>query len=210
MLSSSPLRDALLDAALQIAVFDGWNVSTLASAAHRVSCDEASLHMAFPNGVADMLAYFSARTDQAMVAQLAEQNLSAMKVRQRIATAVRTRLTILEEHKEAERRAVAYHANPLHAPAALGLLYKTVDEMWYQAGDTSTDFNFYTKRLLLAKVYTSTLLFWLGDTSEHHSESWEFLDRRIENVMQIEKWKAKAKLWAGGLSMPDFRAKPKF
>lgn len=36
-----------------------------------------------------------------------------------------------------------------------------VDDIWYWAGDRSTDFNWYTKRALLAGIYTSTgLLIW--------------------------------------------------
>ena len=77
------------------------------------------------------------------------------------------------------------------------LLYKTVDAMWYAAGDTSTDFNFYTKRATLAGVYSSTLLYWLNDRSEGNEATWSFLDRRIEDVMRFEKWKADLSSWTG-------------
>ena len=51
--------------------------------------------------------------------------------------------------------------------------------------------NWYTKRAILAGVYASVLLFWLGDDSYEFADTWEFLDRRINNVMQIETFKVK-------------------
>ena len=119
-----------------------------------------------------------------------------MRIRDRIATAVRTRLDLLAPHKEAVRRAVAFEALPGNAPRALKAVYHTVDAMWHAAGDTATDWNFYTKRALLAGVYTSTVLIWLGDQSEDCAETWAFLDRRIEDVMRIEKAKAKVRGFA--------------
>lgn len=200
MLEHTPLRSVLLEAALALVPFEGWNTRTLERAAHQAGYDIGTLERAFPNGVDDMLAYFSHEMDRRMLEKLAAQNLPSLKIRQRIAAAVRARLEALEPYKEAERRAVAHFAAlPTRAPQSLNQLWRTVDEMWHAAGDTSTDFNHYTKRLLLSKVWTTTLLYWLSDASEGHADSWAFLDRRIENVMQIQKWKAKAGQW-----MSDF------
>jgi ubiquinone biosynthesis protein COQ9 len=200
MLETSPLRTALLEATLSLVPFEGWNLRTLERAAHQCGQDTAALHRLFPRGVEDMLDYFSQEMDRRMLDHLATIELPRMKIRQRIAAAVRARLEAMEPYKEAERRAVAHFALPTRAPQALALLYRTVDAMWRAAGDTSTDFNFYTKRLLLAKVQTSTLLYWLSDTSDSHADSWAFLERRIENVMQIQKWKAQAGQWFSDLA----------
>jgi ubiquinone biosynthesis protein COQ9 len=121
---------------------------------------------------------------------LAKLDLKAMKVRDRIATAVLTRLEILRPQKEAARRAAAFLSLPPHLPLATKLLYRTVDVMWRAAGDTSTDFNFYTKRAILAGVWSATLLRWFNDTSENEQATREFLAARIENVMTFEKFKA--------------------
>lgn len=206
MMEHTPLRSLLLEAALSMVPFEGWNIRTLEKAAHQSGYDAGALERAFPNGVEDMLAYFSQEMDRRMLEKLAEQDLPAMKIRQRIAAAVRARLEALEPYKEAERRAIAYFAAlPTRAPQSLNQLWRTVDEMWHAAGDTSTDFNYYTKRWLLSKVWTTTLLYWLSDTSEGHADTWAFLDRRIENVMQIQKWKAKAGQWMSDF-MPNLRA----
>jgi ubiquinone biosynthesis protein COQ9 len=103
------------------------------------------------------------------------------------------------------RRALALLSLPFNAPLALKLLYNTVDALWYAAGDTSTDFNFYTKRATLAGVYSSTLLYWLNDRTPGSEATWAFLDRRIEDVMKIEKLKSQVASWTN----PSPRAAPR-
>jgi ubiquinone biosynthesis protein COQ9 len=127
-----------------------------------------------------------------MEAKLAAMDLKAMKIRMRIAAAVRARLDALKPHKEAARRAAAMLSLPMNAPLGAKLMYRTVDAMWRAVGDTSTDFNFYTKRGILAGVYGATAMRWFTDDSEDQKATAEFLAARIENVMQFEKFKAKA------------------
>jgi len=91
------------------------------------------------------------------------------------------------------RRAGAFLTLPPHAATGAKLLYRSVDRMWRAVGDTSTDFNFYTKRAILAGVYSATLMRWFTDQSEDEAETKAFLDARIENVMQFEKFKAQVK-----------------
>jgi ubiquinone biosynthesis protein COQ9 len=81
-------------------------------------------------------------------------------------------------------------ALPAYAGEGARAMWQTADAIWNTLGDTSQDGNWYSKRALLSGVYGSTVLYWLGDTSEGASETWAFLDRRIENVMRIEKAKA--------------------
>src|SRR5471032_1052402 len=128
-----------------------------------------------------------------MEKRLGAADLKAMKIRERIAAAVRTRLAVLKPQKEAARRAGALLSLPMHAALGARLLYRTVDAMWRAAGDASTDFNFYTKRGILAGVYTSTLMRWFTDASADESETDKFLRDRIENVMTFEKFKAQVK-----------------
>jgi len=96
--------------------------------------------------------------------------------------------------REAVRRALAILAMPQNVPLGFRISWRTADLMWRLAGDASTDFNHYTKRMTLGAVYASTLLAWLDDQSEGWSETAAFLDRRIGDVMKFEKWKAE---WRG-------------
>lgn len=187
------LRQAVLNAALPHAAFDGFTDMVLQKAGAEAGLDKAELTRLFEGGPISLLEYYSNQTDAEMERRLGEMDLKSMKIRMRIATAVKTRLIILKPHKEAARRAAALLSLPMHAALGAKLVYRTVDAMWRAVGDTSTDFNFYTKRGILAGVYGATAMRWFNDTSEDEAATDAFLTDRIENVMQFEKFKAKAK-----------------
>ena len=184
------LRVAVLEAALGYAAADGFTDRALTRAGTDtgVGC-EMMLHL-FPDGSASLVQFFSEQSDAEMERLLAKEKLAEIKIRDRIAAAVLTRLEILEPHKEAARRAAAFLMLPTNAPLGMKLLYQTVDAMWRAVGDTSTDFNFYTKRAILAGVYSATLMRWFNDMGEDGAATREFLSARIENVMHFEKFKA--------------------
>jgi ubiquinone biosynthesis protein COQ9 len=191
--SDQEMREAILAAALPHAAFDGFTDSVLQKAATEAEASAADVARLFENGPAGLIEFYSVQTDVEMEKRLALLDIKSMKIRERIAMAVKTRLAILRPHKEAARRAAAMLSLPMHAALGAKLLYRTVDAMWRAAGDTSTDFNFYTKRGILAGVYGSTAMRWFNDTGEDEKVTDEFLLARIENVMQFEKFKAKAK-----------------
>jgi len=191
--SDDEMREAVLAAALPHAAFDGFTDSLLQKAGAEAGVSKPELGRLFEHGAISLVEFYSTRTDAEMEKRLAAMDLKAMKIRERIATAVKTRLAILKPHKEAARRAAAMLTLPPHIPLATKLLYRTMDTMWRAAGDTATDFNFYTKRGILAGVYGSTAMRWFNDTSEDEKPTEDFLAARIENVMQFEKFKAKAK-----------------
>jgi ubiquinone biosynthesis protein COQ9 len=143
----------------------------------------------FPRGAVDLALAYHARGDAAMIARLAATDLSALRFRDRVATAVRFRLEAASD-KEAVRRGTTLFALPMHAADGARAIWGTADAIWTALGDSSTDLNWYTKRATLSGVYGATVLFWLGDDSPGHQATWDFLDRRIGDVMQFEKAKA--------------------
>ncbi|HEY2613557.1 MAG TPA: COQ9 family protein [Reyranella sp.] len=194
----APLRDRLADAMAAEAVFDGWTRGALSAAARQLTLPAGEADRLFPGGPVQVLTHISERADLRTVEDMEKEGVAGLKMRERIKGAVRIRLERHAGEREAVRRALALLSLPFNAGLALKLLYKTVDAMWYAAGDTSTDFNFYTKRATLAGVYSSTLLYWLNDRSLGSEATWGFLDRRIDDVMKIEKLKAQVKSWGGG------------
>lgn len=180
-------KDAVLRAALPNVPFDGWTVKTLEAAAEKEGLGRPAAHRLFPGGAKDAVAHFRALADRLMLEDLAKLDLGAMKIRERIATGVRLHLERWTPYREAIRAALALSPLPPYLGDSLRAGYRTVDAIWRTAGDTSTDYNFYTKRGLLAGVYVTTLLYWLNDRSEGCTQSWKFLDRRIQNVMEIPK-----------------------
>lgn len=204
----TPLQHRILQAALPHVVFDGWTMQTLRAGATDEGLPELEADRAFAGGVIEALNLWMRQSNADLAEQLANQaHLPSMKIRDRIAFAVMLKLRAQQANRDAVRRALAIYALPWHAADGLASLYDTVDTIWRAAGDTATDWNFYSKRLLLGKVYMSTLNVWLADDSPDQAESEAFLRRRIEDVMQIQKTKFKVKEWAEGL-MPKAKAHP--
>ncbi|WP_193367872.1 COQ9 family protein [Pelagibius marinus] len=178
-------RRSLLDAALRHVPFDGWTWTALDAGARDLGLDAGEAQRLFPGGPLELIRAFSSEADRQLLETLEGLDLDAMKVREKIAAGVRVRLEAVAAHREAVRSGLNFFALPQNAAAGLACLYRTVDAIWYAAGDKATDYNFYSKRALLGAVYSSTLLFWLNDKSEDYAATWAFLDRRISEVLQV-------------------------
>lgn len=183
-------RDALAEAVLGHAAFDGWTHAAMAAGAADLGKATEEAERLFPGGPVEVIDWIDARATARMLEALAARDLSQLKIREKIALAVRLRLEPLTQHREALRRAASAMAMPFNAGRAAAALYRAVDAMWYGIGDRSTDFNFYSKRAILAGVFAATATVWLYDRSEGQERTWEFLDRRIAGVMRFEKAKA--------------------
>lgn len=182
------LRQRVLDSVLRQVAFDGWTKKALQAALTETGVEEGRAQLMFPQGIRDLLDLFETNADQAMLQAIERQHgFARLRVRDKVAFAVRKRLEYLTPHREALRRAMAWYALPSHLPLAFRRISVTVDLIWKQAGDQATDFNFYTKRFLLAGVIKATVLFWLSDDTQGAQASWEFLDRRIGEVLKLGK-----------------------
>ena len=198
------VKTKLLNAAKSHVPFDGWGDATFRAAAEEAGIEPGVARAVCPRGAVDLALAYHAAGDALMLAAIDAADLSEMKFRDRIAFAVRARLDAVED-KELVRRGMALFSLPLYAADGAHAVWKTCDLIWVALGDSSNDINWYTKRMTLSGVYSATVLYWLGDDSPGHQDSWAFLDRRIEDVMQIEKFKAQMrenKLMSGLMAGP--------
>lgn len=189
--SLDALRLRLAPAIADAVAFDGWSEAAVNAAADAEGVDSALARFAFSEGAMAMVNAWIARIDADMAAALPSSQLSNLPIRERIRRLVQFRLDALAGKEEALRRALSIMALPQNLAAATRLGWSSADRMWRLAGDTATDYNHYTKRMTLGSIYAATLAFYAEDTSEDHADTRAFLDRRIENVMQFEKAKAK-------------------
>ncbi len=187
------LRRRLAIAVGDNAVFDGWTRAAVDSAAAQLGLDPDQARLAMPKTKAGLIDIYIAEVDRALEAW-ADEHVAGLKIREKIRSLVWRRLEVMAPAREAVRAALALLAMPQNLPLGARIGWRSADIMWRLAGDTSTDFNHYTKRLTLGAVYGSTLLAWLDDQSEGWSETRAFLDRRIDDVMRFEKVKAE---WRG-------------
>jgi ubiquinone biosynthesis protein COQ9 len=193
----TPLEKLRLKLALPVgenAAFDGWTAKAVESAATQAGVDMAQAKLAFPKDPAQMVDAYILGVDAAMEAQFTPDRIAALKIRERIRALIWYRLEVMGPARDAVRTGLSILAMPRNAVLGLRIAWRSADLMWRIAGDTATDYNHYSKRLILSGVYASTLLAWLDDQSEGWAETSAFLDRRLTGVMRFEKWKAS---WAG-------------
>lgn len=192
------LQKRLIDKTAEVAAFDGWTDTALRQAAEELEIDPAVAFDIFRNRPIDLILAHSTLGDERLVEATSGQEwFESQKVRDKIKSLIMTRFDQHQHEREAIRRGLSVLALPQYAPAATAALYRTVDAMWRAAGDTATDYNKHTKRLLLSGVYSSSLLVWLNDQSEELETTEAFVRRRIDNVLfvfgKIGKLKAGAK-----------------
>ncbi len=187
--SSETTAERLLDAALAHVPFDGWSETSFRAAIADSGVTDGLARALYPRGGVDLALAYHRRGDRLMQERLAETDLAALRYRDRVATAIRVRLEVVDD-KEAVRRGSTLFALPMHAADGARAIWGTADAIWTALGDTSRDLNWYSKRVTLSAVYSATVLYWLGDDSIGHQSTWDFVDRRIEDVMKIEKLKA--------------------
>lgn len=184
-------RERVIEAALPHVAFDGWSETTLSEAIRDSAVDPGLARLAFPRGGVDMALAFHRLMDRRLEEELAATDLAALRIRDRVTHCVRRRIELVADDREAVRRGATLFALPIYAADGARAMWETSDLIWRLCGDTATDYNWYTKRMILSGVYSSTVLYWLGDNDPDARATWDFLDRRIENVMQFEKTKAR-------------------
>ena len=182
-------HDKLLHATLAHVPFDGWSQAAMDMGAAECGLDPVQARALFPRGPVDMALAYHRRGDEAMAAGFIAADKSALRYSGKVALAVRLRLEAAD--KELVRRGMTLFSLPVHSADGAKAVWNTADRIWTLLGDTSRDVNWYTKRATLSAVYGSTVLYWLGDGSADHAGTWEFLDRRIENVLQFERFKGR-------------------
>ena len=188
------LRAALAPLLPAHAAFDGWSDEALAMAAEELGVPPGRAKLAFPGGAGEMVDAWFDWIDKAMLIAFPPERIAAMKIRERIRELLLFRFESLRPHREALRRALAILAMPQNLPLAGKLAWRSADRVWRLAGDTAADFNHYSKRTILIGVYGSTTMVFLDDEDEDLAATRAFLNRRIDDVMRFEKFKAS---WGG-------------
>jgi ubiquinone biosynthesis protein COQ9 len=176
----------IIEKALPHVPFDGWSSSTLSAAARAADVDVNYLPMVFPKGAIDAIDSFVAWADEQMELSV-DDAFKALKMPQKIATLILERLERFSNHRDAVRRAVHLCAMPWNITRAGLITFRTIDKMWELAGASDHDFNWYTRRMTLAYVYTTTLKYWLSDEGEEKTKTAAYLQRRLDEAAWVGK-----------------------
>lgn len=197
LLDRSPERDAAIEAMLPNVPFDGWTKRALRNG----GIDPQDANLLFPGGSAEMIEVFCDLADRKME-DAAHVNVE-MSLTRRVRGIIALRLEQSRPHKEAIRRALAVLSLPRNARIAAATSARTVDAVWRAAGDQSADFSWYTKRAILAAIYSATLLFWLRDASDDDAATLAFLDRRLAGIGRIGRLRSGVEGVLGSFPLPQ-------
>lgn len=182
---SETLRRTWLDALLPLAAERGWNDETLAEAANAAGLDEGEQALAAPKGVIDLIDGYFRDVEAKLADHLAAADLEALRVHERVAHGVRTWLDLLAPHRAAVIRAGVHVAAPWRADRALAGPWRVADTVWTGIGDTSEDYNYYSKRSLLTATLPPILLYW--QTGPEDAALDRFIAGQLRTAMQVGK-----------------------
>ena len=180
-------EQALLDEALKLAPVHGWTRRTATLAGQALGMSQGETELLVPHGPTDLAALLSRRHDARTLAALADVHASNLKIRERIRRAVEARLDASASDEPALRRWMGFLALPPNLPLGSRLAWESADVLWRWAGDEATDENHYSKRALLAGILSGAVTIRM---TQGRKEALDFVDRRIDDVMRFEKWKA--------------------
>lgn len=180
-------RDSIVSAFMNDAVFDGLSVKTLHNSFVHCHIPPEQSVLLFPDGVVDVLAWHSLRADEILTHFAQHSDLKSLSIRKRIETLLMHRFEVMANEREAIRKGLHYLSLPHHVKASTTLLFRTVDTIWRIAGDTSTDMNYYTKRMILSGIYTATLPIWLSDKTPDLEHTRTFLQKRLNDALKLGK-----------------------
>ncbi len=194
---NNQIRIDLIKAMLTHVPFDGWTWEAMEQGAIDIGYEKKKTSSErikifkdlFKNGSIDFIEIFSEIIDIEVKENYNSIEVKPERVPEKIKKIIMIRLNLCQKYKEAVRSSISLSAIPVNTKISLNILYRTCNSIWRIAGDKSTDFSFYTRRISLATVYTSTLLFWLNDKSNNNIETEFFLDRRLRDISKISSLK---------------------
>ncbi|CAM6127014.1 unnamed protein product [Calypogeia fissa] len=166
----------------------GWTEAAIIAGTRDVGLSPAFAG-AFPSKEAALVEFFMDECTQALVEELEsrEEELSKLVMPDRIATIVWVRLQMQVPYMQKWAQALSIQANPVNLPTTIKQRALLMDEIWHAAGDRSTDVDWYTKRAILAGIYSTTELYMLTDISPGFKDTQEFLEKRITDALDCRK-----------------------
>jgi len=186
---SEDLREKWLEHLLPLVESTGWTADAARKAADAAGLDPGEQALAAPMGLRDLLRAFFDRAEAETRAQLEHADLAPLKVHERVALGVRTWLDVLAPHRRAVARASARGFMPWGTSDAAARAWSVANTIWTGIGDTSDDYNYYSKRALLASTIAPIVLFWLREPDDAALDA--FVMARLKGAMRFGQFGAR-------------------
>ena len=169
----------------------GWTWDALYKATKKAkktkNPNREELQNLFENKISNIVGTFNDKLDEDMYAIFNTNNNKDLGTTDTIKALILSRLKASENYKSIIKTSLLLMAQPRNAYDALNQVMKTSNKIWEIAGDTSKGGTFYSKRLILSGVYSTTLAHWLTKETRSIGESEYFLDRRLDDVKNFGK-----------------------
>lgn len=186
------IKAELLNVALEEVFTHGWTKCAVSAAAEKLGHPSVVAGL-IKGGGAELVIHHMKSSNRELDSWMSDevsrvsQSGEKVKVGKFVREAIIRRLNMNSKYILADRwtEAIALTANPIHCKDTLQALQELCDDIWYRAGDTSADMNWYTKRISLFAIYTATEVFMVQDKSPEFRETWLFLDRRLADLQTI-------------------------
>ncbi|XP_073845567.1 ubiquinone biosynthesis protein COQ9, mitochondrial [Musca autumnalis] len=183
------VRIKILEAALQHVPTLGWTRNAIVQGAEDVGYPSV-VHGMFPQGGFDLVSYFNGKCNEELLKILKKETDDGKKEignpLEFLVRFVRLRLEMMAPYKGQWPQALALIALPQNASTALAQVLTLVDDICYYSGDRSVDIGWYTRRIGLASIMKMTELYMLQDHSPDHHKTWEFLENRMDDAVQLQ------------------------
>jgi rpsU-divergently transcribed protein len=169
----------------------GWTWDALHKAAKTPkkakNSNKEELQTLFENKISNIIGTFNDKLDEDMYVIFNAESDEELGTTATVKALILSRLKASENYKSIIKTSLFFMAQPRNAYDAFNQVMKTSNKIWEIAGDTSSGGTFYSKRLILLGVYSSTLAHWLAKDTQSVEESEDFLDRRLDDVKNIGK-----------------------
>lgn len=183
--SEKKIKLKILESVKEYVKVNGWN-SDIFDYINIKNLKKSEILTYFPNGIYDILNFTYDELNNKLKNSLKRINIINLPINKRIKKILITRIELMNKDKNFYKKTFYFLALNNNKNVVKKNLYKTVDEMWYLAGDNSTDFNFYTKRLVLAGLYVNAIAVFFN---KNILEAEKNIDRNLKRISKIPKIK---------------------
>ena len=156
-----------------------------------LNIDETNL--LFPQGNIDLIKFALERLNNELEEYCRKIDLIRLPIHKRIRQILLSKIYLMNKNKIFYRSIFLNLLIPKKNFSLSGQLYKSIDQIWFIAGDSSTDFNFYTKRLILSAIYSRIMLYFFNNNNQQDLEN--ILDESLKKVSKIPEIKSKFKIF---------------
>ena len=186
-------RQVVLRFAKEFVSENGLTKNCLENISKKYGLNTDETDLLFPQGNIDLIKFALEQLNNDLEVYCRQIDLIRLPIHKRIREVLLSKISLMNKDKPFYRSIFLNLLIPKKNFSLSSQLYNSVDQLWFIAGDSSTDFNFYTKRLILSGIYSRVMLFFFNNNNQEELEN--ILDESLKRVSKIPEIKSKLKIF---------------